>query len=809
MALWRRRHLRRSGSASRTALPPAHASVTAASVREKLLVPMALMAMVLIAYSPAFFAGFVWDDVIFSEAEAVLEWSGLARLWFEPSHMTREAHYWPLVYSTFWLEHKLWGLNPAGYHVVNVALHGVNTVLLWRILDRLEVPGAWLAAALFAVHPMQAEAVTWVMGRKDVLSTLFYLTAAGCWLSCRERPRIGIQALMLLLFAAGMLTKSMVVTLPVALLLCVWWKHGRISMTDVGQAAPLFVVGFGIAVIDLIHYSAQTEGFDLGYSWIERLLIASRVLWFYSFKLFWPHPLPVMYELWDSGIGNPLNWLCLSGALAVVGALWLLRKRIGRGPLAGMLFFAITLSPVLGLNDNVFMEISFVADRYQYLASVGVKAVVAGGLTQLLRAGVHFSVERGLGRAGHPRILFAARLAMALPLVVCAGLAMRHATVFRDEVSLFGHVVSINPAGRGAYYSLGRALAVEGREEEGLEAMHRALDVNPDFEKTHGGIGWILLKLQRHEEAEEHLRMAVAINPVDRDALLNLAQSLRFQERFEEALHWYNAIIDLDDSDPRVHIGRAKALGRLERHGEALDGFERALAMELDPEMEVQAHGGIGWILMSLKREQEAEMHLRRAVELKPSDQDAVLNLAASLRAQGRHEEALLRYDDAIDLDGDSSLAHIGKAMVLSELERNVDALDNFERALELDPGNEVVHGNIGWILLTLHRHEEAEEHLHRAVEANPADKEALQNLAESLRFQGRFEEALLRYEAVIELDGNDGLAHAGRAMMLGELGRNREAREGFERALAVKPELEAPLSGLPVFRRAMGLEGP
>jgi len=654
--------------------------------RENLLVPPALLAVVLVAYWPAFFAGFVWDDEIFTGAEPVLEWPGLYLLWFEPSSLVREAHYWPLVYSTFWLEHKLWGLDPAGYHIVNVALHGINSVVLWRILVRLEVPGAWLVAALFAVHPMQAEAVTWVMGRKDLLSTLFYLTAAVCWMRYRERPRIGTQALMLLLFAAGMLTKTMVVTLPAALLLCVWWKHGRISMSDAMQVVPLFVVGFGIAAVDLIHYSSRTD-LDFGYSWLERLLIASRAVWFYALKPFWPHPLPVIYEHWDSGMGNPLNWLCLLAAAALAGTLWLLRNRIGRGPLAGTLFFVITLSPVLGFTDNSYLEFSFVADRYQYLAGVGVKALLVGGLMHLLRG-----VRGAIG------------LVSALLLVACVGLAMRHAELFRNEITLFSHIVSLNSVSASAYYNLGRAMEIEEQSEEGLEAMRRALELDPGYDKAYGGIGWALFNRQRFKEAEEYLRTAAETNPSDKEALQNLAESLRAQGRSEEALHWYDAVIELNS-----------------RFGHA----------------------------------------------------------------------------------------YLGKAMAMAELRRDEEAFDNFERALELNPNDHQAHGGLGWLLLNQKRYEESERRFLRAVELNPADQQALQNLAESVRAQGRFEEALRWYDAVIELNDGDGQAHAGRAIMLGELGRDDEARDSFERALSVKPELREALSGLPLFRRVMGLESP
>ena len=165
-----------------------------------------------VAYLPAFSAGFLWDDRVFTEARAVREWSGLWTLWFRPSEIGNEAHYWPLVYSSFWLEHKLWGFDPAGYHAVNVLLHGANGVMLWRLARRLELPGAWLLAALFAVHPLHVESVAWVIERKDLLSGLFYLGAFGAWLRFAEQPRGGGRhyALALALFVLGLLCKSMV-----------------------------------------------------------------------------------------------------------------------------------------------------------------------------------------------------------------------------------------------------------------------------------------------------------------------------------------------------------------------------------------------------------------------------------------------------------------------------------------------------------------------------------------------------------------------------------------------------------------------
>ncbi|MGI9323069.1 MAG: glycosyltransferase family 39 protein, partial [Pseudomonadales bacterium] len=192
----------------------------------------ALLLMSIISYWPAYFAGFVWDDKVFLDAPPIVAMSGLADIWFTPGSLEFEGHYWPLVYTTFWLEHKLWGFNPTAFHIINVLLHGAVTLLIWRLLARLSVPGAWLAAAIFAVHPVHVEAVAWVIARKDLLAALFYLLAAGCWLRFKNEPKTGAYLLMLALFTAGMLSKSFVITLPANLLVWAWWKQGRIAGKD-------------------------------------------------------------------------------------------------------------------------------------------------------------------------------------------------------------------------------------------------------------------------------------------------------------------------------------------------------------------------------------------------------------------------------------------------------------------------------------------------------------------------------------------------------------------------------------------------
>ena len=199
---------------------------------------------------------------------------------------------------------------------------------------------------MFAVHPLHVESVAWIIERKDLLSALFYLTAALTWIRFVEGPGWGRYGLALALFTAGLLSKSVVVTFPAALLIWHWWQRERVTSTDLFRLAPFFVVGLAVTLADLSFYTSR-EPLSLGYSLIERVLIASRALWFYVGKLLWPTDLAVIYPLWDIRAGDPLAWAYLAAAVAVAVLLWLGRHRVGRGPLAGGLFYAVTLSPVL------------------------------------------------------------------------------------------------------------------------------------------------------------------------------------------------------------------------------------------------------------------------------------------------------------------------------------------------------------------------------------------------------------------------------------------------------------------------------
>ena len=491
------------------------------------LPPLVLCLLVLVSYLPAMLWGdFVWDDLMMTATPAVSEATGLRQIWFSPAEIKAEGHYWPLVYTLFWLQHKLWGFAPAGFHVVNVLLHLANTLLLWHLLRRVAVPGAWVVAAVFAVHPVHVESVAWVIELKDVLSGLLYLSAALAWVRFTEVPRPGRYLAPLALYAAGLLAKSVVVTLPAALLIRQWWHQGRVTATDLLRVAPFFVVGAAIAAADLAFNRSRGVG-GYGYSLLERTLIAARALWFYVGKIFWPVDVGLIYPHWEVRVGDPLAWAGLAAAGGLVATLWLLRHRIGRGPLAGVLFFGVTLSPTLGFVDFHFMLFSFVADRFQYLAGIGVLAVVIGAATRAFAGGRDAGAQRPAAR----NVVLVTAL-----LGVLGTLTWQHAANYRDGITFFRYIIAHNPQAREAHLNLGSAFLRWNRLEEALGAYRIAGQQRPEDCKPSYGAGLALYHLGRLQEAEEEYLRALQTCPRYVAALADLGELRLAQQRYAGSL---------------------------------------------------------------------------------------------------------------------------------------------------------------------------------------------------------------------------------------------------------------------------------
>ncbi len=592
-----------------------------------------LVLLTLVAYLPALHGGFVWDDDDYvTENDTLRSLDGLRRIWFEPRSIPQ---YYPLVHTSFWIEYQLWQLDPLGYHLVNVLLHALGAVLLWAVLRRLGIGGAWLAAAVFALHPVHVESVAWVSERKNVLSGVFYLASLLALLPlaglARPGPAPPAEAagkatwdgrrygVALVLFAAALASKSVTCSLPAALLLLIYWRRGRLAGRDVALAAPMLALGLAAglhtAFLERVHVGAQGIAWDL--SFIDRLLIATRALWFYAGKLLWPEPLIFNYPRWDVDPAVPWQWLFPLAAAAVVAVLFFGRRRLGRGPLVAALFFAGTLFPALGFFDLYPMLYSFVADHFQYLASLGLLvAAVAAGHALLSR-------QRWWRRS--------VGVALAAGVVaVTFGLTFLQSLTYWDAETLWRATIAANPDSWMARDNLAVLLQQRAREAQGRGQPRPAARL------------WA--------EATDHLERSLELH-ADHQAYDALGQVRLQERRFAEAVELFRASLEQNADQPAVRLNLGTALGALGREAEQIAELRRAREMAPD---DVAALRNLASLYLTartpeLRDARQARELAARACELTGRRDPWQLGMLAEAEAAlGNLEAAVRAIDEAL-----------------------------------------------------------------------------------------------------------------------------------------------------------------
>jgi len=715
----------------------------------------------------------------------VRDLEGLRRIWLEP---TSFPQYYPLVFTTFWLEYHLWGLDPFGFHVTNVLLHASSAVLLWLLLRRLGVPGAWLAAAIFALHPVEAESVAWVTERKNVLSGLFYLAAFHAYWSFADgeapahpasrRNRWAMYAASVLLFACALLAKTVTGSLPAALLLASCWKRGRVRAREVLALVPLVLVGVasGLNTAWMEKHVVGAQGTEWTLTFVERCCIAGRALWFYAAKIVWPYPLTFVYPRWHV---DPSVWwqvLLPVAAVAVVVALWCLRRRIGRGPLAATLFFAGTLFPALGFFDFYPMRYSFVADHFQYLASIGLVTLLAALATRV---------------AGRQREV--GSVAAAVLLVTLGAFTWRQGAIYANLETLWRDTVAKNPDAALAHNNLGLILDGRDRVDEAVAHYREALRVKPDFVEAQSNMGLALIRLGRLDEAIVHLREAVRTDPGFADAHSHLGKALEAQGKIPEAMAEYAAAmaeyaerIRIAPTNAHAHFKLGNLLVAQGRADEAVAHYREAL--RIDPGS-VVGHGNMGAVLMRLGRLEEAIAHLREAVRIDPGFADAHSHLANALEAQGKISEAIVEYSEAVRITPTDAQAHLSLANLLVAQGRADEAVAHYRGALLTRPDFVEAQSSMGAALIHLGRLDEAIGHLQEAVRIDPGFADAYFNLGIASDAQGNLAGAIAAYAAALEHRPNFASAQLGLGLVYARQGQDKQAVEAFHAALRMRPD--------------------
>jgi tetratricopeptide (TPR) repeat protein len=700
-----------------------------------------IILLTVMTYIPAMRAGFIWDDDDHLTANAaVAAPNGLRMIWSSLA----VSRYYPLTLTSFWVQRRLWGLNPLPYHLVNVALHAANGVLIFFLLRRLRVRAAWLAAMVWTLHPVNVESVAWITELKNTQSGLFFFLAALCFLRSEAgAARHRWYALALVCALAALLSKPSTVVLPLGLLLCVWWERGTWTRVDILRIAPFFALAVGMSVLTVIEQRghiqrAGTAEWNLGMA--ERLVVAGRAAWFYAGKLLWPAQLTFVYPHWRLDAVSFWSWLPLAGLMAAGALLWIRRRQSwARAGLFGCGFFVLSLLPVLGFFDVFYFRYSYVADHFQYLACIGLIALV-------VVAGAEVSQSAGLsGRR-------LATLAAAIVLLILGASTWRQAHNYQNPETLWGDTLAKNPQCWMAHNNLGATLALLGRTQEAKEHYEQSLRINPRNAEAHNNLGNIFWQEGKVGDAMACYEQALQINP--------------------------------DYPEARNNLGAT--LYKTGRRDEAIEQYRQAVRSKLDY---AEAECNLGTALQETGKLEEAIAHHEEALRIKPDYAEAHYSLGIALGQAGRFDEAIRHYEQALRIKPDYVEAHYNLGITLEQAGREPEAKKHYEQALRIKPDYAEAHNNLGNVLLQEGKVTEAIDHYERALQIKPDYAEAQYNLGLALARQGRLPEAVGHWEQALRTKPDYADAHWALGVASEQAGNTPAAVGHYEQALRIKPD--------------------
>ncbi len=453
---------------------------------------VALVLLTVCAFLPMMvWGGWVWDDlkyVIWNPR--LLDGEGLYALWFEPGKQADsfaqplaepDVYWWPLLYSTFWLERWLWGSFYApGFHAVNIAIHCVNVWLVWALLRRFSVQGAWLIALVFAIHPGQMMSPALVMGRKELVAALSVLLSVWFWFPPGgNRSPISWKRVsaVCLLVVVGSLFKTLAVVTPAAVAVVRWWQTGRLERAFWVRLAPVAGVSVMMAGLAWYIFAVVSYSYHHDFSFLERVLIAARSLWWHGYLSLVPVESVLRLWHWEVSAADPLGWLALAGC---VGGLVILCRfsSTSRSPLAAALWFVIGVSPVLGLIDHQSLGLSFAFSRHRYLSSIASIALVVGFVYGWLRT--H-------GSAGAHAV---GRFVAVVFVLGCLITDLRYSFAFTVPSAWYAHVAHYEPERDWLQTNVVWFLSLEDRHEEALTVARRNVDTDPSSLRFRRDLGF-------------------------------------------------------------------------------------------------------------------------------------------------------------------------------------------------------------------------------------------------------------------------------------------------------------------------------
>lgn len=601
----------------------------------KILFYFLLATLTLTCYLPAMRHGnFVMDDDDYIRNNPQIKQAdGLLGIWFRPSE---SPQYYPAVFTMFFFENRVFGDYPRGYIIINVLLHAANACLIFLLLGKLKIPGAWLAAAVFALHPMNVESVAWIAERKNTLGLLFSLAAILFLIvpllkekSSRRKQVIAYLVSSLCVIAALLSKSAAVVVAPATLLLLLWLKR-KINVPRINW----FIIAgwFAISIADGLlithleyHYSGAKADF-LDFTVIQRLMIAGQSWWFYPLKFFWPHPISFIYPRWPIENQDHQVLLYAFCAVALAILLWLFRRRIGYAPLLVILVYSAAIGPMLGFLSIGYFHLSFVADHFAYWALVPLCA----GFAALAATAIH----------RWPRLRWGIGTVCALIVITLSAISWDHGYVYKSWTALFNDALKKNPESVSVWTAYGQGLLKEGRYVEGRDAFLKVVNNSAFLPEDYGAIAYACIQLGYYDQAQEYTQKFLTTRPYDAYAHHINGILLSRQGRQAEAVTAFLHAYELKPTITRSIFNAALVLVQMRQFDKAIECYK--ITLNINPRS-AQTHNLMGRALAATGRLPDAIVHFRRACELDNNPEyQADLSRAMQIMSQQQSSSSVL-----------------------------------------------------------------------------------------------------------------------------------------------------------------------
>ncbi|MFH1771752.1 MAG: tetratricopeptide repeat protein [Candidatus Omnitrophota bacterium] len=756
------------------------------------LIFLLLVALCAVVYAPSLKNGFIWDDdqYVYKNKAVQMDKQGLKFIWFSYAM----PQYYPIVFSSFWIEHKLWGLNPFGYHLVNLLLHIINTLLLFCLVKKLSPRLALLTALLFAVHPIQVETVAWVTERKNLLALLFFLLSTLSYLSFYSNRKKRLYLLTMLFFVFALLSKSISVCFAAVPIIYIWWKKGKISLRNTLHSIPLLSIGLTAAVntIYLELHRVGAQGYEWNLSFLDRFVLSGRILIFYIYKLLNPFSTFVfIYPRWPVDSGIWWQWIFPLISLTILFSFFYFRRRAGRGAFSLFSFYIISIFPALGYLNVYPMRFSFVADHFSYLSTPCLFLLLCATADTLFK-----KLKEKLPLLGSKTAATSIKAAFSILIVLLCIKNLNLIPAYKSPASLWNDVIKKNPDAWIAYNNLGVIYKEQEMHKESIPLYKKAIKLKDDYTEAYNNLGVAYTALKDYTKAIPLYQKTIELDPKFPYTYNNLAEIYKSLGRIQEAIPLYKKAIELRPDYAEAFNNMGESYYKLKRYKEAIPLYEKAI--NINPEFAF-AYNNLAVAFKATGKINEAILSFNKAIAINPGYPEAYYNLANTYLLINQPEKAVPLYNKAIEINPGLTEAYYNLGNVFSILENNEKAILMYNKTIELNPDQPEAYYNVANAYSALGKYKESIPLFKKAIELKSGYLEAYNNLAIAYNATGDSKESINIYKQIIKVKPDNAVAHMNLALIYINLKQYEQASPYYAKAIELgyesKPELEKLLA--------------